>query len=106
MSTMPTENKLRLCDKYTAHKERTGLLSYIYYLRVYKLALEDFLNYDMKEVYYEQFRRTFKVPLDLSERIRIENEIRNINTRINEYERFNSARGNTTTIGQSTEGNE
>jgi len=96
---MPTQNKLRLCDKYTAYKERTGLLSYIYYLRSYKRILEDFLNYDMKEVYYEQFRRTFEVPLNLEERLRIEDEIRNINQRINEYERFNSTRGNTTTIG-------
>jgi len=75
-------------------------------LRVYKLALEDFLNYNMKEAYYEQFRRTFEVPLDIAERVRIENEIRNINQRINEYERFNSTRRNTTTIGQDTEGNQ
>ena len=103
---MPTENKLRLCDKYTAYQERASLLNYIYYLRYYKRTLEDFLNNDMKEVYYEQFKRTFEVPLDLEERLRIEDEIRNINTRINEYERFNSTRGNTIAIGKSTERNE
>ena len=103
---MSTETKLRLCDKYTAYQDHTGLLSYIYYLRYYKRTLEDFLSLEMKEVYYEQFKRTFEVPLDMSERLRIENEIRNINTRINEYERFNSTRRTTTTIGQSTEGNE
>jgi hypothetical protein len=60
----------------------------------------------MKEAYYEQFKRTFEVPLNLKERLRIEGEIRNINQRINEYERFNSTRGDTTAIGQDTEGNE
>ena len=103
---MPTENNLRLCDKYTAYQESTSILSFIYYLRSYKRILEDFLDYDMKEVYYEQFKRTFEVPLNLEERLRIEDEIRNINTRINEYERFNSTRGNTIAIGESTEGNE
>lgn len=89
---------MRLCDKYTSYQERTSLLSYISYLRLYKRGLEDFLDYDMKEVYYEQFKRTFEVPLDITERLRVENEIKNINKRINEYERFNSTRTNPITL--------
>lgn len=89
---------MRLCDKYSAYKDYTSLLGYIYYLRLYKRSLEDFLDFDMKEVYYEQFKRTFKVPLDVTERLRIENEIKNINQRINEYERFNSARTDRLTL--------
>ena len=101
---MSAKNELRLCDKYSAYQDHTSLLNYIYYLRWYKRVLEDFLDYDMKEIYYEQFKRTFEVPLDMEERLKIENEIRNINQRLNEYERFNSARANT--IGEHTEGNE
>lgn len=103
---MSAKNELRLCDKYSAYQNNTSLLGYIYYLRLYKRSLEDFLDYDMKEVYYEQFKRTFEVPLDMTERLRIENEIRNINQRINEYERFNSARTNRIAFGKSDEGNE
>jgi hypothetical protein len=59
----------------------------------------------MKEVYYEQFKRTFEVPFNMEERLRIEEEIRNINKRLNEYQRFNSTR-TPNSIGQHPEGNE
>lgn len=94
---------MRLCDKYSAYQDHTGLLGYIYYLRYYKRVLEDYLNNEMKEVYYEQFKRTFEVPLDMTERLRIEEEIRNINQRITEYERFISARRNNP-LDENTEG--
>ena len=80
---MSAKNELRLCDKYSAYQDHTSLLRYIHYLRLYGRSLEDFLAYDMKEAYYEQFKRTFEVPLNLKERLIIEGEIRNINQRIN-----------------------
>jgi CRISPR/Cas system-associated exonuclease Cas4 (RecB family) len=102
---MSAKNELRLCDKYSAYQDYTSLLGYIYYLRLYKLTLEEFLDTDMKEIYYEQFKKTFEVPLNMEERLRIEEEIRNINKRLNEYQRFNSTRA-TNPIGKHTEGNE
>jgi hypothetical protein len=73
---------------------------------MYKLHLEDFLDIDMKEVYFEQFKRCFQVPLSIEEKLEIENEIREINKRLNEYERFNTTRRNQSTDNETIEGNQ
>lgn len=67
-------------------------INYINYLRSYKWNLELFLRYETMEVYIEVIDRCFQVPLEMSEKLAIEQELNRINRRLVEFERFNNVK--------------
>jgi hypothetical protein len=81
-----------LSKKYDAET-----LNYLYYLRNYALNLERFLHAETEEsfknIYPEYMDATpkrIRLPLELTDALRIQDEIQRVNLRIREISNFNS----------------
>ncbi|NBW11180.1 MAG: hypothetical protein EBR82_24430 [Caulobacteraceae bacterium] len=81
-----------LSKKYDAET-----LNYLYYLRNYALNLERFLHAETEEsfknIYPEYMDATpkrIRLPLELTDALRIQDEIERVNLRIREISNFNS----------------